>query len=195
MSADPRTEVTVLLADLSEDPRAAADRLLPIIHDELHRLAASQLARERAGHTLQPTALVHEAYMKLVDQSRVEWRGREHFLAVAAMAMRRILVDHARARAADKRGGAWDKVTLSAGVALADSIGLVDLIALDEALGELGERDERMLRIVELRFFAGLTVDQFARVLDVSERTVKGDWRLARAILRRALASDQEADR
>ena len=190
MTKEPSRDVTVLLASLSDSE--AAERLLPIVYDELHRLAASQLARERAGHTLQPTALVNEAYLKLVDQTRVAWQGREHFLAVAATAMRRILVDHARGRAAAKRGGKWKKVTLASNVALTDSNSALDLVALDEALKALEEHDERMLRVVELRFFAGLSVEQTARVLGVSERTVKGDWRLARAILRRALSTHEE---
>jgi RNA polymerase sigma factor (TIGR02999 family) len=189
MTNEPSRDVTVLLASLSDTE--AAERLLPIVYDELHRLASSQLARERVGHTLQPTALVNEAYLKLVDQTRVAWQGREHFFAVAATAMRRILVDHARGRAAAKRGGQWKKVTLASSVALTDSNSALDLVALDEALSALEEHDQRMLRVVELRFFAGLTVEQTARVLGISERTVKGDWRLARALLRRALSSHE----
>jgi RNA polymerase sigma-70 factor (ECF subfamily) len=182
-----RTELaTRLLDELAGGDPSAADRLLPLVYDELRALAAARLAQERAGHTLQPTALAHEAYLKLVDQSRVQWRGREHFLAVASTFIRRILVDHARSYKAAKRG-AGHRVGLDASETLVPAEDGVDLIDVDEALIELARLSERQARVVELRFFAGLDVAQTAAVLDVAERTVKGDWAVARAWLRRRL--------
>jgi RNA polymerase sigma factor (TIGR02999 family) len=157
-----------------------------VVYDELRRLAASRLRRERDGHTLQPTALAHEAWLQLVDAPQVEWRGRAQFLAVAARAMRQILVDHARRRGARKRGGDLAQVTLFDDAATFGRSQL-DLLALDEALEALGALDERTVRVVELRFFSGLEMKEIAGVLGCSQATVENDWYLARAWLRKRL--------
>lgn len=179
-------DVTTLLLAWSEGDEAARSRLIDAVYDELRRLASRHLRRERTDHSLVATALVHEAYLKLVDQRRVRWQNRAHFFSVAARVMRRILVDHARSRGAAKRGGV--KVALEEidpGAAPLD----VDLLALDAALKKLGALDERQSRLVELRFFAGLTVDEAAAAMDVAPITVKRDWALARAWLFRELRS------
>ena len=168
------------------EPRDAA-RLLELAYDELRRLAAGYLDREPSSHTLQPTALVHEAFMRLIDQRDVEWRGRAHFLGIASQAMRRILVDHARAKHRGKRGGGWARIELEPGV---DVDTETDLVAIDAALSRLRDVAERPARIVELRFFGGLPVDAAAEVLGVSPSTVDREWRFARAWLARELESD-----
>jgi RNA polymerase sigma factor (TIGR02999 family) len=177
--------VTRLLQSWSGGEKEALNELVPIIHGELRRLAAACLRRERRDHTLQPTALVHESYLRLVDQTQVECRNRAQFFAIAANLMRQILVDHARHHRAAKRGGG-NKVALeeAAGVAQQRE---VDLVALDEALVDLARLDPRQSRVVELRFFGGLTEDEIADVLDVSPITVKRDWRIARAVLHHQL--------
>jgi RNA polymerase sigma factor (TIGR02999 family) len=182
MDASPSHDVTGLLIEWSEGEQGALDRLLPLVYDELRRLAGRSLQRERAGHTLQATGLVHEAYLRLVDQRRVEWKERAQFFAVAARIMRRILVDHARRRNAEKRGGGAVKETLDDWLAPGATDG-VDVLALDEAMQRLEAIDSRQSRIVEMRFFAGLTVEEVADVLQVSPATVKNDWRVARAWL------------
>jgi RNA polymerase sigma factor (TIGR02999 family) len=192
VASDAKTQVTAIVADLSEqdaEAAPAADQLLPLIYDELHRLAVDYMRRERPGHTLQPTALVNEAYLKLVDQTRVNWRGRTHFLAVGAQAMKRLLVDHARARSRDKRGGSWKRVTLGAAVTPQGSPDLEpeQLLSLHLAIEELARLDERQARIVELRYFGGLTVAEVAEVLGVSRRTVEEHWVHARVWLKRRL--------
>lgn len=164
----------------------AAEKLLPMVYDELRDLAANYLRSERANHTLQPTALVHEAYLKLVDQSRVDWQGRTHFYAVSAAAMRRILIDHARTRGRHKRGGDWRRVLLD-DVNVADGQDVVNAVALDSALESLQVLDSNQARIVELRFFGGLTVEEVAHVLGVSKRKIEGEWTHAKAWLRSAL--------
>jgi RNA polymerase sigma factor (TIGR02999 family) len=180
-------DLTQVLAEISNEPPAkVAERLLPVVYDELRALARKYLRSERADHTLQPTALVHEVYMRLVDQSRVDWKGRTHFYAVGAAAMRRILIDHARARKRGKRGGDWQRVVLDQ-ADLEQEVGNVDLIALHDALETLASLDEQQARIVELRFFAGLTVEETAHVLGVSKRKVEGDWTHAKAWLRDVL--------
>jgi len=168
---------------------AQAARLLPLVYDELKQLAGRLMARERPDHTLQTTGLVHEAYLRLVDHSRVDWRGATHFRAVAAQAMRRILVDHARARKSEKRGGAWQRVTLAHTIGPGGEGGLdaAELIALNAALEKLETLDPRQARVVELRFFGGLSVEETANELGVSRRTVEGDWTHARVWLRREL--------
>lgn len=166
----------------------AAARLFPMVYDELRRLAASALKGERADHTLQPTALVHEAFLRLADLPDRQWQDRAHFVAVAARAMRRILVDHARARNAVKRGSGEIRVSLEDVDVPAGEGADVDLVTLDEALSTLAALDERQARIVELRFFGGLTVDETAVLIDLSTRTVKREWQMARAWLRRELA-------
>jgi len=179
-------DATILLDGANRGDRASADRLLALVYDELRERAANYLRRESPGHTLQPTALVHEAYVKLVDQSRVNWKGRTHFLAVAANSMRRILVDHARGQASAKRGGDRHRLSLSC-VIEGFMESELDPLALDEALQKLTAVDERASRIVELRFFSELTEREAAQVLGVSERTVRNDWAWARQWLRREL--------
>ncbi|MGE5836719.1 MAG: sigma-70 family RNA polymerase sigma factor [Acidobacteriota bacterium] len=170
------------------DPaEAASDRLSPVIYGELRRLAASYLRRERPGHTLQPTALVHEAYVRLLDQRKVDWSNRAQFMGLAAVMMRRILVNHARDRVAGKRGGGAEHVPLTL---VAEGIGAaeVDLLDLNEALERLSKSDPRKGRIVELKFFAGLTTDEIAETLDISAATVERDWKFARAWLHDAIS-------
>jgi RNA polymerase sigma factor (TIGR02999 family) len=179
------SDVTGLLVAWSAGQASAGNHLIEAVYGELRRLARGYLRRERAGHSLPPTALVHEAYLKLVDQRRVRWQNRVHFFAVAAHVMRRILVDHARARGAAKRGH-FTQVTLTELHARFDPPD-VDILALDMALEKLARIDPRQGRLVELRFFGGLTVDEIAAVLDVAPITVKRDWRLARTWLYREL--------
>lgn len=175
-------EITELLRNWRGGDKAAMDKLLPIVYDELRRLAASFFRRERLNHTLQATALVHEAYLRLVDQSRVGWENRAHFFGSAAQLMRQILVDHARSHNAAKRGGGEIKVSLAEDMALAGPREL-DLIALDMALDELAALDEQQSRIVEMRFFGGLSIEETAEVLGVAPVTVKRDWNTAKAWL------------
>jgi RNA polymerase sigma factor (TIGR02999 family) len=186
--------------------RNAADKLLELVYDDCRRLAASYLQRENAGHTLQPTALAHEVYMRLIEQNRVDWKGKTHFMAIAAQAMRRLLIDHARGRDRQKRGGGWKRVSLDAGPggssrgsAIMDprtkkkkTDDGVDIEKLNDILAELTELDERQARIVEMRFLAGMTVEQVAEALGVSKRTVEGDWTMARAWLRKRLSEEGE---
>jgi RNA polymerase sigma-70 factor (ECF subfamily) len=172
-------------------PAPDSGELLERVYDGLRRLAAHYLQRERGGHTLQPTALVHEAYMRLADQSKIEWQGKTHFFAIAATQMRRVLVEHARAGARIKRGGGRLQVTLHDGVALGSAPSL-DLLAIDEALDHLARRSPRQSRVAELRLFAGLGVAEVARVVDVSERTVKQDWKMAQAWISRRLFPDAD---
>ncbi|HVS08916.1 MAG TPA: sigma-70 family RNA polymerase sigma factor [Planctomycetota bacterium] len=183
-------EVTRILQRLSggRAPDAAdAERLMELAHGELRRLAGGFLASERVDHTLQPTALVNEAWLRLADQTRVEWRGRAHFMAIAAQAMRRILLDHARAKHSAKRGGGWRVVELDTGMTGPEADQGLDLIALDEALGKLGALSPTQARLVELRFFGGLAMDDVAEVLGVSVRTAEREWRFAKAWLLREL--------
>ncbi len=182
----PENDVTKILLAAGGGDARAAEQLLPLVYDELRRLAARQLRHESPGHTLQPTALVHEAWLRLVDQTQVQWQNRTHFLAVAATAMRRILVNHAKARGRLKRGGP-DRNALRVPLdQLVDSLSerSADLAALDEALSRLAELDPQQARIVELRFFGGMTVEEIARALDLSPRTVHREWAMARAWLR-----------
>jgi RNA polymerase sigma factor (TIGR02999 family) len=179
-------DVDALLSRARGGDRDALERLLPVVYDELRRIAAGYLKHERQGHTLQPTALVNEAYLRLLGQREVDWRNRAQFLGVAAQTMRRILVDHARARAAAKRGGMQTRVTLDEGHAVSAGDD-VDVIALDEALGELAELDPRLARVVELRFFGGLTNPEVAETLGISIATVDRERATAVAWLRRRL--------
>ena len=174
--------VTQWLLDWGRNDKKALDQMLPVLYQELHRLASHYLSREATGHTLQPTALVHEAYLRLVDQRRVDWRNRAQFLGVAASMMRRILVNHARDRAARKRGGGAQQVSLSL-VGSPSGRPEVELIALEEALERLTALDERKSRVVELKFFGGLTIEEIAEVLGVSGATVEREWAFARAWL------------
>jgi RNA polymerase sigma factor (TIGR02999 family) len=172
-----------LLARADRGDETASKQLMELVYGELRALAGSYARGQHAGHTLQPTALVHEAFLKLADQPLESWESRAHFFAVAAKAMRQVLTDHARARAAGKRGGeGWERVTLGDRAITADG-GEVDLIALDEALTELARYDERKHRVVELRFFGALTVEETARVLGLSTTTIESEWRAARAWL------------
>jgi RNA polymerase sigma factor (TIGR02999 family) len=174
-------QVTDLLVAWSNGDKLAYDRLVPLVHDELHRLAHRYMSGERPGHTLQTTALVDEAYLRLVDQ-KVHWQNRSHFFAIAAEVMRRILIDYARRRRYTKRGGAVQQVELDEAMLMARERSS-ELIALDDALKRLAEFDERKSRVVELRFFGGLSVEETAGVLKVSVNTVKRDWSTARAWL------------
>ena len=182
-----RSNVTALVADLCGGNARAADGLLPLVYDELHELANGYLRQERPGHTLQPTALVHEAYLRLVDQDRVDWNGKTHFKAVAAQAMRRALIDHARARRREKRGGKWRQVTLHDAFQLGGAQPL-DILAFAETLERMRDLDPRQAEVVELRVFGGLAREEIARILDVSTRTVERDWKMGQAWLRRELS-------
>ena len=179
-------EVTNLLVAWSGGDRTALDKLLPLVENELHELAHRYMNRERPDHTLQTTALVNEAYMRLVDQKHVRWQNRAHFFAIAASIMRRILIDHARKVSYEKRGGGRRKVSLD-DVAVVSDERAAELIALDEALSSLAQLDERKGRVVELRYFGGLSVEETAAVLSVSSDTVTREWRRAKAYLHRAL--------
>jgi RNA polymerase sigma factor (TIGR02999 family) len=182
--------VSQLLADYRGGDREALDRLVPLVYDELHRIAASYISRERAGHTLQPTALVNEAYIRLVQAEDVAFESRAHFLGIAARLMRQILVDHARRHDARRRGGHQRRVTLTEGVALDEAGADVDLLALDQALERLAAEDARLARLVELRYFGGLSTEETAEVLATSPRTVKRDWAVARVWLRRLMSGE-----
>jgi RNA polymerase sigma-70 factor (ECF subfamily) len=180
-----RTDVTQILKKASRGDASAVDRLMPLVYEELRALAESYLQRERPDHTLQATALVHEAYLRLIKQEDVDWRNRAHFFAVAAQAIRRILVDHARGHQSAKRGGDRKRVCLDHDLALPEPD--LDLLALDEALEELARLHERQARIVELHFFGGLSLKEVAEYLGLSSRTIDGDWCMARAWLRSKL--------
>jgi RNA polymerase sigma factor (TIGR02999 family) len=175
-------DLTLLLKECGDGKQEALEELLPAVYDELRRLAGSYLRRERADHTLQATALVHEAYLKLIDQHSVNWQNRAHFFGVAAQLMRRILVDHARGHLREKRGGQRQKLSLDEAVGWVEESD-VDLVALDDALNELARFDERKSRLVELRFFSGLSIDETAEVLGIAPSTVLRDWSLAKAWL------------
>jgi RNA polymerase sigma-70 factor, ECF subfamily len=179
-------EITQLLAEWREGNQAALDELYPLVYDELHRLARRYMSRERKGHTLQTTALINEAYVRLVDQRSVHWANRSHFFAISAQIMRRILIDHARRHAYAKRGGGAQQVSLdeTATVALGD---LSEFLRLDEALKSLAELDPRRSQVVELKYFGGLNNDEIAGVLKISKNTVIRDWNMARAWLYRQL--------
>jgi RNA polymerase sigma factor (TIGR02999 family) len=192
MSEESRRDTfTQLLLVYSKGDRSVLNQMLPMVYEELRRLASSHLKRERKNHTLQTTALVHEAYMRLVDQREVDWKNSAQFLGVASEVMRRILVNYARDRAASKRGGGMHKVSLR----FADESpqeGFLDVIVIDDALNELALHDERKGRVVELKIFGGLTTDEIAEVLQISSATVKREWTLARAWLYRALSRSKE---
>ena len=187
----PSQDVTRLLHDWSEGDEGAADRLMPLVYDELRRLARDYLRRERPDHTLQPTALVNEAFLKLVDQRSVNWQNRHHFYGIAAQMMRRVLVDHAREHAAEKRGGPRRKVSLDE-VDISTGERAADLVALDDALRKLAEVFPRKGKVVELRFFGGFSVEETAGVLGVSDKTVMREWESAKLWLYREL-DNQEA--
>jgi len=183
----PPQEVTELLLAWSQGDESALEKLIPVVHAELRRLAKRYMGRERAGHTLQTTALINEAYLRLVHSRNVRWQNRAHFFAVSAQLMRRILVDFARSRHYQKRGGGAQRVSLDQALEIADEKG-ADLIALDDALGALAELDPRKSQVVELRFFGGLSVDETAEVLKVSPDTIMRDWKMAKVWLLRAMS-------
>ena len=192
MNNSDQTDANALLARLSGGDRSAADALLDLVYDRFREMAAAQLSREPAGHTLQPTALVHEAFLKLIDQRRVAWKGRTHFLAVGAQAMRRILVDHARKKKRKKRGGGRQPISLSEELTVSARQD-EDVLAVDDALSELAEIDPRQAKIVEMRFFAGMTSAEVAEHLGVSKTTVDREWRIVRAWLRQKLSDGDES--
>jgi RNA polymerase sigma factor (TIGR02999 family) len=187
MITPPANEVSQLLVDWREGDKAAFDKLTVLVHQELRRIASRYMRRERAGHTLESAALVNEAYLRLIDVKTIDWQNRAHFFAVAAQLMRRILVDHARSRNYAKRGGMQQKLSLSEADRFANKPD-VDLVALDDALKALAAMSEQLSRIVELRFFGGLTIEEAAEVLGVSHATVERDWSIARAWLRREIS-------
>lgn len=184
-------EITQMLLAWSDGDQGALEQLTPLVYDELYRLAKHYMARERPGHTLQTTALIHEAYMRLIDSSQVRWQNRAHFFAVSAQLMRRILVDYARNRHSIKRGGEASRVSLEE-AAVVSLEPTTDLVALDDALGALAGLDQRQSQVVELRFFGGLSVEETAEVLKVSPGTVRRDWSLARAWLYREITKDSD---
>lgn len=184
------SELTQLLLDWGQGNKDALDKLMPLVYDELHSLARRYLSRESAGHTLQTTALVNEAYMRLIDQSRVRWQNRAHFFAISAQMMRRILVDHARMQHFAKRGGGAVKLSLD-DVDLFSKEKAAELVALDEALEKLTEMDLRRSRVVELRFFGGLNNEEIASVLGISANTVMRDWNLAKAWLYKTVTKNE----
>jgi RNA polymerase sigma-70 factor (ECF subfamily) len=185
MSASP-AEITQLLVKAGNGDREAESVLVPLVNDELRRLARRYMRHERPGHTLQPTALVHEAYLKLIEKREIAWQSRGHFFAVAAQLMRRILVDHARAKQAEKRGGCLQQIALDVAVVFSPEQS-DQLLALNEALDGLARLDPRQGRIVELKFFGGLTDEEVSGVLGIASRTVKREWSVARAWLFREL--------
>lgn len=182
-----QAEITQLLLAWRKGERSALDELIPLVQTELRRLARNYMRRQKVGHTLQTTALVNEAFVRLVDSNRVNWQDRNHFYAICAQLMRRILVDFARKKASLKRGGERVQVTLGDNVDVSDERD-AEVVALDEALERLAKMNERQSRIVELRYFGGLTEEQIAETLDISSRTVRRDWNLARAWLYRELS-------
>jgi RNA polymerase sigma-70 factor, ECF subfamily len=190
MDSAARSKVTQLLIGWGKGDRNALDSMVPLLYEELKKLAASQLKRERHAQTLQTTALVHEAYSKLIDQRQVDWKNRAQFLGVAAEVMRRILLHHARKRLAAKRGGEVQRVSLS--LAEPSEQPNVDLIALDQALQELSKFDARKSKIVELKFFGGMTTEEIGEVMQLSHATVEREWSLARAWLYRALSGEDQ---
>jgi RNA polymerase sigma factor (TIGR02999 family) len=189
VASTPPHDLTQLLVECRQGNRAALDELMPVVYAELQALAKRYLSGERIGHTLQSTALVHEAYLKLVDQRNVQWQNRAHFFGVAAQMMRRLLVDHARRRNRAKRGNAGTRITLVEGLASVEPVD-IDAIALDDALTSLERLDPRKGRLVELRFFGGLTVEEIAEVLGTSVGTVKREWRFAKVWLARQMQGD-----
>lgn len=183
-------DVTTLLTQLSEGDQSAMEQLLPLVYTAMHDLAASAFRGERADHTLQPTALVNEAYLRLVDQTRVTWQSRGHFLAVAATAMRRILVDHARGKSREKRAAPGVRVALDNEGPASGDAGL-DVVALNESLERLAELDPEKLRVVEMRYFAGMSIEETAEAMDISPATVKRHWNFARLWLMRDMSENE----
>jgi RNA polymerase sigma factor (TIGR02999 family) len=181
-------DITAALQAWGAGDRRALEDLLPLVHRELHRQASRHLRRERPGHTLQTSALINEAYLKLVDQRKVRWQSRAHFFAIASRLMRRILVDYARTQHREKRGGPDNKLPLDEAIHVTTGENRVDLLALDEALTRLAALDEQQARVVELRYFSGLTIEETAEALHISAATVKRDWTMAKAWLHQQLS-------
>ncbi len=193
MAAPLSKGVTELLVDCTNGDHEALDKLIPLVYEELRKLASSYLRRERSNHTLQTTALVHEAYLRLVDQKNSNWQNRAQFFGVAAQMMRRILVDHARSHRASKRGGSYRRISLSEGAILSNDRD-TDLTELDEVLKRLATIDPQQSRVVELRIFGGLTVEETAEVMGISSRTVKREWSMARAWLHQQIKKTGKKD-
>ncbi len=186
-SADKSREIMRMLHEWSDGRREALEDLMPLVYNELRRQASRYLRRERIGHTLQTTALIHEAYLKLIEQRDVNWQNRAHFFGIAAQAMRRILVDYAKTRHREKRGGAGENLPLDEARFIAFKEKSIDLIALDEALTQLAKFDDQQARVVELRYFSGLSIEETAEVLKISPATVKRDWTIAKAWLKQEI--------
>ncbi len=180
---DKTQEISQILVEWSKGGKEASDKLMPLVYDELRRQAARYLRRERPGHTLQTTALIHETYLKLIDQKNVDWQNRAHFYGIAAQAMKRILIDHAKARHREKRGGAAENLPLDEARFVVSDETNVDIVALDQALTRLAAFDPRQASIVDLKFFAGLSIDDIAETLEISPATVKREWNSAKAWL------------
>jgi RNA polymerase sigma factor (TIGR02999 family) len=192
MAAGPAPDVTQLLVNWSRGDQAALEQLMPLVYGELRRLAAAYLRRERSNHTLQSTALVNEAFLRMVQQHEVQWRNRAHFYGIAAQMIRRILVDYARSQHAEKRGAGAVKLELDEAMAAAQKLPDVDLLALNDALDRLGQLDERQSRVVELRFFAGLSIEETAEVMHLSPASIKREWQTARAWLFREMSAARD---
>lgn len=190
MSKEESGEITLMLMELTDGNHEVVNKIYPHIYDELRRLAGSYLRRERPDHTLQPTALVHEAYMKLIDQTRVKWQNRAHFFGIAAQVMRRILMDHARKHLAGKRGGNAEVLPLEEEILVVSQDKSAELLALDDALEQLEKLDPQKAKVVELRYFGGLSIEETAEVLGVSVPTVNRHWRMAKAYLYSELSAD-----
>jgi RNA polymerase sigma factor (TIGR02999 family) len=189
MASGAAPDVTQLLVNWSRGDQAALDQLMPLVYGELRRLASAYLRRERSNHTLQSTALVHEAFLRMVNQQEVQWKNRAHFYGIAAQMIRRILVDYARSQHAEKRGAGAIKLELDEAMAVPQSSSQVDLLGLSDALDRLAEMDERQSRVVELRFFAGLSIEETAEVLHLSPASIKREWQTARAWLFREMSA------
>jgi len=185
----PPQEVTQLLVDWGNGNQAALDRLMPVVYTELRQLAHRYMRRERPGHTMQTTALIHEAYLRLVDQNQVRWQHQAHFFGIAARLMRQILIEHARSRTRAKRGGGVGTISLDE-AAIVSQARATELLALDDALERLATMDPRKSQVVELRFFGGLSVEEAAQVLNIAPNTVLRDWRMAKAWLRREISHE-----
>jgi RNA polymerase sigma-70 factor, ECF subfamily len=183
---NPR-DITALLQDWSNGNQTALDKLMPLVYGELRRQASRYLSKERPGHTLQTTALIHEAYLKLLGKNEIEWQNRTHFFSIASTAMRQILVDYARERHREKRGGLAENLPLDEAFQIASNEKSVDLIALDDALNRLAKMDARQAKVVELRYFSGLSIDETAEVLGIANSTVRLDWNLAKAWLKQEI--------
>lgn len=181
--ADEKRNITLLLKDWGDGKTKAFEDLLPLVYDELRRRASQYLRNERSGHTLQTTALINEVYIKLIDKEDIAWESRSHFFAIASTAMRRILVDHARTRKREKRGGKEEDLPLDEARVVSAKERSVDLVALDDALNRLSEFDERQAKVVELRYFSGMTIDETAEILGISNVTVRREWTMAKAWL------------